>query len=425
MLGADDEQKRLWLPYMASGEKLGGFALTEPEAGSDARALTSMAERTDAGWLLNGSKVWCTNGGIASYLTVFANTVGEDGKKRTSAFLVPSPSEGLVIGKEEDKMGLKASSTVSFAMSDVAVPGNHLLGRQGKGFHLALGVLDTGRLGIGAVALGQARRMLDEACGHALDRRQFGAPIATFEMIRDKFATMASHVYAMESVIGLTAGMADRGDKDFALESAAVKVYCTEAAWWSINEALQIAGGMGFMREAPYERFLRDARVNMIFEGTNEIMRSFLALSGCRAAAELLGGGHSPTGAGLGAMPEALGPHGDAFDRDVGRFSKAVGGVLESHGHDLVDREYLQARLADALMALWVRAACLARTATLIEARGQQDAEAETLLCRHACAIQEGRMEAALLALETNQDERSTRVSELIYGARGYPMGTA
>jgi hypothetical protein len=122
-------------------------------------------------------------------------------------------------------------------------------------------------------------------------------------------------------------------------------------------------------------------------------------------------------------MPEALVEHGEAFDRDTRRFSEAVGGVLRSHGHDLVDREYLQARLADALMALWVRAACLARTATLIETRGQQDAQAETLLCRHACATQEGRMEAALLALGDNQDERSTQVSDLIYGAKGYSLG--
>jgi len=423
MLGADDEQKKLWLPDMATGEKLGGFALTEAEAGSDARALTSTAEQTESGWVLNGSKVWCTNGGIARFLTVFANTTGEDGKKRTSAFLVPSPSPGLAIGGEEEKMGLKASSTVSFTMSDVPIPANHLLGRPGKGFHLALGVLDTGRLGIGAVALGQARRMLDEACGHALDRRQFGAPIATFEMIRDKFAHMAAHVYAMESVIGLTAGLADRGDGDFALESAAVKIYCTEAAWWSINEALQIAGGMGFMKEVPYERFLRDARVNMIFEGTNEIMRSFLALSGCRAAAGLLGGGHKPSGDGFGALPDALADHGEAFDRDARLFSEAVGAVLRSHGHDLVEREYLQTRLADALMALWVRAACLARTAALIEEKGQQDTQAETLLCRHACTTQEGRTAAALRALEENQDERSTEVSERVYGAKGYSWG--
>ena len=176
------------------------------QAGSDARALATTADETDDGWRLNGSKVWCTNGGIAQLLAVFAKTPEEEGKRKISSFIVPSPSPGLDLGAEEKKMGLKASSTVSFTMSDVPVPANHLIGGRGNGFRVAMGVLDTGRLAIGAVATGSARRMIAEACGYAQERQQFGAPISTFEMIRLKFAHMAASLYGMESSMYRTIG---------------------------------------------------------------------------------------------------------------------------------------------------------------------------------------------------------------------------
>jgi acyl-CoA dehydrogenase family protein 9 len=421
MLGGSPEQKKRWLPRMAAGELIGAMALTETEAGSDARALSSRADLDPSGaeWLLNGSKIWITNGGYANLYLVYAKTE-EEGKRKVSAFIVPRESPGLAIGAEERKMGLHGSSTISFSMDDARIPRDYLLGEAGKGFALAGGILETGRLMIAAMSLGGSKRMLREAAGHAVERRQFGRPIAEFEMIRAKTASSAANIYAMESIVRLTAALADRRQGDVHLESSCCKGFCTERGWWNVNEALQTAGGIGFSREYPYERFVRDARINMIFEGTNEILRSFLAMQGCRGAATLGEKGYEASNRTLGPLPEPLGEAGEAFDRDVAAFAEAAVRALSTHGDDLVEREYVQARLANAVISLYVRAAVLSRSATLMEKKGCDAAEGEIELCLHVCWEQEGTFSATLGALERNQDERTTRISDLVYRAGRY-----
>src|SRR6266516_4317287 len=287
LLYGTEEQKKRWLPPLAAGEKIAAFALTEPEAGSDAASIRTTA-RYDAGrdeFVLDGSKHWISNGGIADFFTLFAKDVAleaADEHRRITAFAVTKDLPGLEIGPEEKKLGLKGSSTVPILFKEMRVPAFHVIGPRGAGFKVAVEVLNTGRTSLGAGCLGGCKAMIREAALHARERRQFATRIADFEMIRGKFARMVANTYALESLVYMTAGLVDRGLSDYALEGAACKVFGTETVWNVINDALQIAGGNGFMEEYPYERALRDSRVNMIFEGTNEILRVLVALSGLR-----------------------------------------------------------------------------------------------------------------------------------------------
>src|SRR5262249_62406564 len=286
-----EEQKKRWLPKLASGEMLGAFALTEPEAGSDAASIRTTAdydEKTDT-FVLNGTKHWISNGGFASFFTVFARDIrleGRDAHRRITAFVVTKDLGGVIPGKEERKLGLKGSSTVPIEFQNVKVPASHVLGERGNGFKIAVEILNRGRTSLGAGCVGGSKAMIRLAAEQATQRRQFGSRIADFEMIRGKFARMVVATYALESMVYLTAGLIDRGLADYSLEGACCKIFGTESVWQTINDALQIAGGNGFMEEYPYERALRDSRVNMIFEGTNEILRMLVALSGMRDVGE-------------------------------------------------------------------------------------------------------------------------------------------
>jgi acyl-CoA dehydrogenase family member 9 len=288
LLFGSDEQKKRWLPDLAVGERIAAFCLTEPNAGSDAGSIQCKATPDgDGGWILDGTKSWITNGGIGGLYTVFARTPAPEGwsakKPHLSCFIVEREQEGLSIGVEEDKLGLKGSSTTEVRLEQVRVSEEQRLGPDGEGFGMALEVLNSGRLGLAGGCAGTTRDLLDRARAQASERTQFGRPIASFGLIQQKLGTMAIELYGMESLVFLMTGLADRrarGELQCStfLEAAAAKVYCTEKLWESCHESLQIAGGNGFMREYPYERRLRDARVNMIFEGTNEILRLMVAL---------------------------------------------------------------------------------------------------------------------------------------------------
>lgn len=292
LLFGNDEQKARWLPELATGERVAAFCLTEPGSGSDAASIRTRAEKqSDGSWRLSGEKVWITNGGIARFFTVFARTPAPEGwpsgKPHLACFVVEREQDGVRIGTEEDKLGLKGSSTTTVALDDVHVPDSARLGLDGQGFKMALEVLNSGRLGLAGACAASARRMLELATVQAKTREQFGRPIASFGLIREKLTRMATEVFGMESMAYMVAGLVDRKSRgeavpSQALEAAACKVWCTERLWECAHEALQIAGGNGFMREFPYERVLRDARVNMIFEGTNEILRLMLALGGIK-----------------------------------------------------------------------------------------------------------------------------------------------
>ncbi|HEV2064484.1 MAG TPA: acyl-CoA dehydrogenase family protein, partial [Thermoanaerobaculia bacterium] len=287
ILFGTEEQKKRWLPRLATGEMIAAFALTEPEAGSDAASIKTTAVYDEAKneFVLNGTKHWISNGGFAEFFTVFAKDTklpASDEHRRMTAFVVTKDLGGVTPGKEEKKLGLRGSSTVPIELVNVRVPANHVLGERGQGFKIAVEILNTGRTSLGAGCIGGSKAMIREAALHATQRKQFGTRIADFEMIRGKFARMVVSTYALESMVYLTAGLVDRGLEDYSLEGACCKVFGTEAVWRNINDALQIAGGNGFMEEYPYQRALRDSRINMIFEGTNEVLRMLVALTGMK-----------------------------------------------------------------------------------------------------------------------------------------------
>jgi len=276
-LSGNDEQKDRYLPALCAGRKLGAWALTEPGAGSDAAHIRTSATRQGDDWVLNGSKMWITNGSFADVLVVFAATDRDLGARGgITAFIVEKEFPGFKVGKVEPKMGLRASHTASLYFEDCKVPAANVLGQVGHGFATAMQTLDIGRCGLGASSLGSAKEAYELSLRYAVERQQFGRPIADFQAIQFKLADMAVKLYTMEQVVYDCAKKVDRGESA-TLESSIVKLYCTEAASQVIDEAIQIHGGMGFSRELPLERMYRDARVTRIFEGTNEIQRHVIA----------------------------------------------------------------------------------------------------------------------------------------------------
>src|SRR5215207_4754579 len=293
VLFGTEEQKKRYLPKCSSGEMVAAFCLTEPGSGSDAQAMRSTAVLSADGthYVLNGTKIWISNAGYADVLTVFAKVPVEvDGvrKARVTAFVVDAHATGVTLGKLEEKMGIKASDTRAISFENVHVPLGDRLGDVGQGFRIALEILNSGRLGLAAGSARGTRKIMDDAIAYAKQREQFGRPIGSFEMIQRKIATLAAECYALDAAVMVTAGMVDRGGIDFSLETAACKVFGSELAFRASNEALQIAGGIGYSKEYPYEQAVRDSRINLIFEGTNEVLRALIALSGLQQPGERL-----------------------------------------------------------------------------------------------------------------------------------------
>ena len=271
-----EEQKQKYLVPLAEGKKIGAYALTEPNAGSDAFKSETTAEDKDDHWLLNGQKIFITNGSFADTVTVFAKISGGQADGKVSAFIVESDSPGFKVGKIEKKLGIKGSETAELIFEDLKVPKENLLGRLGRGFIIGMRVLETGRLGLGAAALGAAKEALALAAAYSKERVQFGHRISQNQAIQWMLADMATEIFNMESIVYRTAWMYDQG-KHVTRESSIVKLYCSEALDRIIDSALQIYGGYGYMKDFPIERMYRDSRINRIFEGTNEIQRMIIA----------------------------------------------------------------------------------------------------------------------------------------------------
>jgi alkylation response protein AidB-like acyl-CoA dehydrogenase len=270
-LGGTEELKRKYLVPLAEGKYIGAFALTEVLAGSDSFNLRTRARREGDEWVINGEKMWITNGGIADVVSLFART-----EKGITGFVVETKMPGFHAGPPEKKMGIRGSVTNPITLENVRVPASNMIGEDGRGFLIAMKTLDAGRLGLGAACLGASKEMLELSTRYAKERKQFDVPIAQFEAIQFMLADMATQVYAMESMVYRTAFIYDQG-KPISRQSATVKLFVSEGLCKVVDMAVQIHGGMGYSREMPIERFYRDARINRIFEGTNEIQRVVIA----------------------------------------------------------------------------------------------------------------------------------------------------
>lgn len=273
-----DAQKKAYLPRMASGEIIGGFALTEPGAGSDAAAIRTRAERKGDRWVLNGNKTWITNTVIGGLYIVFAVTDPDaPGSRGISAFLVEPSYPGFEFGKKEDKLGLRASTTGEIILTGCEVPAENLLGEEGKGIRIALATLDSGRIGIASQAIGIARASFHASRDHALRREAFGAPIAKLQAIQHKLADMAVQIDAARLLTHRAAWLVDSGAREYTREASEAKLYATEMGNRVCYEAIQIHGGYGYSTEYAVERHFRDVRVTTLYEGTSEIQRLVIA----------------------------------------------------------------------------------------------------------------------------------------------------
>jgi alkylation response protein AidB-like acyl-CoA dehydrogenase len=274
-----EEQKQKYLPDIASGRKLAAFGLTEAEAGSDAGGIQATAARTSGGYILNGTKQFITNGGEAEVYTVIALTDKEKGPRGASAFLVDKGAPGFSFGRKEKKLGIRASATKELVFEDCFVPEENRIGREGMGFILTMKLLDYSRPGLGAQALGLAQGALEAAVDYAKKRIQFGHPIFAQQAVQHMLADMAIEVEASRALVYATARMIDSGAKNFTQESAMSKVLASDVAMKVTTEAMQVFGGVGYMRDYPIEKMFRDAKITQIYEGTNQVLRNEIAFA--------------------------------------------------------------------------------------------------------------------------------------------------
>ena len=436
-----EEQKQRWLPGCAAGTTIAGFCLTEPGSGSDAQAMTTVATPSEDGtsYSLTGTKIWISNAGYAGVFTVFAKVPVKqaDGttKQRVTAFIVDAKAPGISLGQPEQKMGIKASDTRTVTFENVRVPVEERLGDVGQGFKFALEILNSGRLGLAAGSARGARRIMHEALVYAKQREQFGKPIGSFEMIQQKFAVAAAETYAADSAWMLTAGMVDKGGVDYSLETAACKIFASELAFRVSNDALQIAGGIGYSKEYPYEQSVRDSRINLIFEGTNEILRALIALMALQQPGErlkALGKAFKDPLHSLGAIGSyvagrakrqiskpaftkvhpSLEKEADVVAETVHDLALAVEGMLLKHGKAVIEKQFLQLRLANASIDIFHSVAVLSRTTYEIERAGSVDAAANEIDCARVfipAAMRRARRN--IRALSKNQDARMSAIA--------------
>ena len=390
LLFGTKEQQEKWLPKLMNGEQLAAFALTEAEAGSDAANVQMQAQPSEDGshFILNGEKRYITNASIAQVLTVMARTPvpGKDGKSAITAFLVTPDMEGFeMIEPRMPKLGIRGTVTGRFRLNNVRVPKENILGPLGKGLRVALTVLDFGRTTFGACCTGGAKTCLRLAVEHANTRKQFNKTLGNFDLVKKKIARMAADVYAMEAMTQVTASLIDRGLEDYMVETAMLKVFTTERLWDAVNDCFQIHGGSAYFDDSPLGRMLRDARINQIGEGSNEVLTSFIALVGMRGPGmefkEIYDtmlkpwrqDGAKAWGAGLKRLTAAvkvpevpvrndrLKSYAGQLARLVWRFNFAVDKALIAYREPVMEMQLVQERLANAAMELFAATCVLSR----------------------------------------------------------------
>jgi len=447
-LYVDDAQKERFLPDLAAGRKLAGFALTEPEAGSDAYELKSRAVRQpDGSYVLNGEKRYIGNGSKGDVFTAFARCE-VDGKDRHIALILEKGMEGFEVGERFDTMGLRGNDLRRLYFNDVRVPAENVLGEPGDGFKIAMSVLNNGRIGLGTGSVGATKHLLDLAIAHVKERRQFGRPLADFELVQDKIAWMVTYLFGLESMCYLTCGLVDREVEDYSLESAICKVAGTEFLWYAANRAMQLKGGAGYMRDEPYEKILRDIRIFPIFEGANDVMRAFIALSGMKPVGEKLSelgeiGLGDPIGS-IGVLAEYVGgrlksqvrpdrigqahpelkDHADAVSDQVGQLHAATEALLREHKKGIVNAQFQQKRISAAISDIYAQVAVLSRVTSIFEEQGVEPSGQERYIADTFCTRAADRVRSSFRQLEDNDDERGAAIAKLAFkrGEYGYAL---
>ncbi len=447
-----DEQKQRFIPEMATGENLGAFCLAELGAGSDAGGIKTHAKKVGDTYHLTGTKNYVINGQEADTFVVFARTsLAEDGAKpRLSAFVVPR-TDRTRTGNPIAKHGMPDLHVVDMVMTDAELPATNLLGEPGKGFRIATDVLNNGRLGLAACCLGNMKRLVRSCADRVQERKAFLRPISEFALIKDKIALMASEVFALESTLYLVTGLADRGrvegsgSVDISVECAMLKILASEAYFKIANEAMQIMAGAGYLVPNFAEKHARDARFFLVYQGTNETLRCFVALSGMQAPGEKI----TEVSRALREPIKGFGLLGDfamrkaksAFGRErlslahpaVSReaniveeyaqtLARNVDKVLRRHEKNIVEMQFTQRRIADIAIDLVALSACVSRTTRAIENRGEEGSRREMDLLAVFAASVERRLGAAVAAFDKNDDELRKSVADRAYADRGYPL---
>lgn len=433
LLFGSDELKEKWLKPMCRGEKLAAFALTEPNAGSDAGGIETRAvydPQKDI-YRINGRKQWITSGGIAHVLTVMAKT--EDGK--VTAFLVTSDMPGFkVVDAALDKVGTRGTKTAILEFQNLEVPAKNILGKLGGGLKIALTTLDYGRTTFGAMCTGAAQELYERAVRHAIDRHQFGRPLASFTLVKKKIALMGALLYAMEAATHVTAGLIDNQVEDIMLESAMLKVFASDSLWTIVYETMQILGGRSFFSDAPYERMMRDARLNMIGEGSNEVMRAFIGVVGMRDVGMQLKNVLDAVGSPLSNWvtlqsfaserwkglwtPEvpvrssAVWEEAALLGKAVKRFGFSVARLLANYREEIVEKQLLLDRIATSAMVIYTTSAVLSR----LDSSGGDPKEIATakFYCRYAFDL----IDQNLGTLFENRDQEIEALSDQITGLK-------
>uniref|UniRef100_A0A6Q2Y5A6 Complex I assembly factor ACAD9, mitochondrial n=1 Tax=Esox lucius TaxID=8010 RepID=A0A6Q2Y5A6_ESOLU len=414
LIAGSEEQKAKYLPKLASGEHVAAFCLTEPGSGSDAASIQTKASLSEDGktYLLNGSKIWISNGGFADVMTVFARTevVGEDGvkKDKISAFIVERAFGGVTSGKPEDKLGIRGSNTCEVSFDNCPVPVENVIGEVGGGFKVAMNILNSGRFSMGSAGAGMIKKLIEMTAEYAGSRRQFGKHLSEFGMIQEKFAVMAQNAFVMESMAYLTAGMMDRpGLSDCSLEAAMVKVFSSEGGWVCVSEALQVLGGLGYTKNYPYERYLRDCRILLIFEGTNEILRMYIALTGLQYAGKV--------------FTDKI--NAKKLEQNVVHFGSTVESLLYRYGKTIVDEQLILKRVADILINLYAMTAVLSRSSRSISI-GLRNHDHEVLLANTFCTDAFFKNNYWMTQLQKNslenQDENIKKIARQVLEKRSY-----
>jgi alkylation response protein AidB-like acyl-CoA dehydrogenase len=461
LLFGSEEQKKRWLPGLVNGTQLAAFALTEEQAGSDAANVQTTATPSADGktYILNGTKRYITNGGIAHVLTVMARTpVPDSSETKVTALLVTPDMPGFeVVEARMPKCGIRGTATAKLAFHDMPVPAENVLGQVGKGLRIALTVLDFGRTTFGASCTGAAKTCLQLAVAHANKRIQFKQTLSEFELVKKKIAYMAAHAFAMEATMTQCAAFIDSGFDDYMLETAMLKVWSTEALWQMVNDALQIYGGAGYFTDLPLERMMRDARINQIGEGANEVLKAFIAVVGMRGVGEHLKGvltamkhpwqqlgtlwkfGRSQLSAkfttpDVPVQHASLRPEATRLGQRVRDFGKAVQDLLahlrklalkEANGGsneetliagEVMKRQLLLERIADAACELYASSCTISRLDHLLTLPNDKDVEANISAGRYYLRIANRRIQQSLTSLWDNDDDATVQAADVALG---------